>query len=294
MKFIDRKNKTWQSIRFRDFWEQDNRQVTTSYKKLRERIETLPPLSLSKPLFNGWKWIAMVASVALLITGGLYWNSLTRRIQQQIETVYVAENATQITLSDGTKVWLSDHSQLRCQQYFTGKSRDVALEGEAYFEVAHNRKQPFRVLTGGKTVEVLGTSFNVRAYTQEALMKIALVKGSVSVSDDMSGQMVLLKPAQEAVFDKHDGSLAVNNIHLDLLMSWKTGRYVFNNITFDEIAKTLEKGFNVTIRIENETLKSKLFTMRFENGESLEEILELIRINAKYTFQYNNGIVVIK
>ena len=82
--------------------------------------------------------------------------------------------------------------------------------------------------------------------------------------------------------------------NIEVLMSWKTGRYVFINQTFGEIVRTLEKGFNVTIRIENETLKAKPYTMRFENGESLEKILDLIRVNAKYGYQYENGTIVIK
>jgi len=77
-------------------------------------------------------------------------------------------------------------------------------------------------------------------------------------------------------------------------MSWKTGKYVFYNMTFEEIAKMLEKGFKVTIRIENEALKSKPYTMRFENGESLENILDLIQVNAKYSYHYHNGIIIIK
>ena len=77
-------------------------------------------------------------------------------------------------------------------------------------------------------------------------------------------------------------------------MSWKTGRYVFNDIPFQEIADALEKGFNVKIHIENKNLKSKRYTMCFENGESLEEIFELIRVIAKYTYKYDNGVIVIK
>ena len=211
---------------------------------------------------------------------------------------------------------------MRYQQTFAGKTRDVAWEGEAYFEVAHNSEQPFRVLAGDQTVEALGTSFNVRASAREQIVRVALVEGSVRVTDDRTGKAVVLKPAQEATIVKsagsikvtddkskqaavhqsshshamvkNAGSIAVKEVDLEMMMSWKTGRYVFNNMAFEEIAKTLEKGFRVTIHIENEMLKRKPYTMRFENGESLEKILDLIQVNAKYTYQYNNGIVVIK
>jgi ferric-dicitrate binding protein FerR (iron transport regulator) len=264
----------------------------------------------------------MVSSVALLVVGGLYRFAPSHPEQQPVEIAYLTDRATPITLSDGTKVWLSAHSQLRYRQTFDGKTRDVALEGEAYFEVAHNSRQPFRVLAGDQTVVALGTSFNVRAYTGEADVTVTLVEGSVRVTDDRSGQAVILKPAQEATIAKNTGmvtvadgksqqtedvkpepeietvhspvAIAVGDADIDRLMSWKTGRYVFNNMTFEDIAKMLEKGFKVTIHVENEELKNKPYTMRFENGESLERILDLIQISAKYSYWYNNGTIIIK
>ena len=295
MMFFNRKSKARQLIKFHNFWEMDDQQISSSFQKLWERIEQLPPsLELPQPAFNRWKFAAIAASIAILVVCGLSWFIHTRPVERQVEIAYIADKATQISLSDGTNVWLSAHSQLRYQQTFTGKTRDVVLDGEAYFEVVHNSEQPFRVLTGDQTVEVLGTSFNVRAYAEEQNVKVALVEGGVRVTDDKSRQTVMLKPAQEAVIVKSSGSIAVNSVNLDILMSWKTGRYVFKNMTFENIAKTLEKGFKVTILIENETLKRKPYNMRFENGESLERILDLIQVNAKYTYQYNNGIIVIK
>ena len=139
-KFINRKNKTLQPVKFHDFWEMDEQQVNSSYQKLWERIEQLTPLALPKPAFNWWRLTTMAVSVALLVVSGLFWFALTHPAQQPLEIAYVTDRATQVTLSDGTKVWLSAQSQLRYQQTFTGKTRDVALEGEAYFEVAHNSK----------------------------------------------------------------------------------------------------------------------------------------------------------
>ena len=320
--FNNRKKEISRLLKFRDFWEMDNQQVSASYQQLSRRIGRLTPLLLPKPAFNWWKVATIAATVALLVVGGFYRFALTHPVQQPVQIVFVADRATQIALSDGTKVWLSAHSQIHYPQTFTAQTRDVTLEGEAYFEVAHNDKQPFRVLAGGQTVVALGTSFNVRAYAGEADVKVALVEGSVSVTDDKTKQAVVLLPAQEAAIHKSAGSIkvtddktnqplaaapiqnknirakvgsiAVSDANLDVLMSWKTGKYVFENLPFKDIAKILEKGFQVTIHIENEKLKNKPYTMRFENGESLEKILDLIQINAKYSYKYHNGIVVIK
>ena len=289
-----RKKEDRQPLKFHDFWEMDHHHVSSAYQKLWKRIEQSSLLILPRPSTNWWKMTALATFVALLIVGGLYWFTLVHPVQQPIEIMYATDRVTQIVLSDRTKVWMSAQSQLRYQKMFIGKTRDVVLDGEAYFEVAHNSEQPFRVLTGGQIVEVLGTSFNVRAYTDAHDVKIALVEGSVKVTDEKSGEAVILKPAQEATIVKSDGLIVVSDIDLEMMMSWKTGRYVFHNLTFEEIAKMLEKGFNVTIHIENQELKRKLYTMRFENGETLEEILNLIQINAKYSYQYKNGIVIIK
>ena len=292
---IKRKNKNTPPVKFIEFWEIDNTQVSTSYGKLLNRIEQYPQYFMKpKPAFDWWKSAAIGACVALLIVSGLYWSTLVYPAQQSVEVVYVTDRNSQLNLSDGTKVWLSANSQLHYQQSFTGKPRDVTLVGEAYFEVAHNNKQPFRVLTGGQMVVALGTSFNVRAYDLEPDVKVALVEGSVSVTAGKSGEEVILIPSQEASVLKNDGTIAVNNVDLENLMSWKTGRYVFHDMKFEEIVKVLEKGFSITIRIENESLKSKPYNMRFENGESLEKILDLIQINAKFSYKYHNGNIVIK
>jgi len=318
--FKKRKKITTPNVKFQDFWEIDDKQTSSAYQKLMERIEHYVPLELPTQIFNRWKYLAIAASVALLVVGGLYLQTLTSNINQPVEIVCITEDGSQITLSDGTKVWLSANSQLRYNQTFTGKTRDVTLEGEAYFEVAHNSKQQFRVLAGGQTVVALGTSFNVRAYSNETDVKVTLVEGIVSVTDQNTGQAVVLKPAQEAFIvkssefitvseqnqplndnfsseqkiPKNGFPITVNDIEIDNVMSWKTGRYVFYNMTFEEIAKMLEKGFKVNINIENEELKSKPYTMRFENDESLEKILDLIQINAKYSYQYYNGNIIIK
>jgi len=276
---------------------------------------------LIKSVFNWWKPLSAAAVVAFLTVCGLYWYELNKSVHYPIEIVYLTDKATDITLSDGTIVWMCANSQIRYQETFTGKNRDVFLEGEAFFEVAHNSKQPFRVTAGGQIVEALGTSFNVRAFPEEQTVKVALVKGSVRVTDDKTVHTVILEPSQEATIEKSIGSIkvidgksqqikveqivtneatakitppiAVKDVDINNIMSWKTGKYVFDNVEFKDIVKILERGFGVNIHIENENLKNKPYTMRFENGESLEKILDLIQINAKYSYQYKNGEIVI-
>ena len=135
----DQKNKPEQSppIKFRNFWEIDDLQVTSSYRKLWSRIGS-DAFAPAAPSVNWWKVATAAASVALLMVSGLYWYKHRYPAVQVAEKVYATGSPSQIILSDGTKVWLSAHTQLRYQDPFAGKNRDVELEGEAYFEVAHN------------------------------------------------------------------------------------------------------------------------------------------------------------
>lgn len=282
------------SIKFRDFWPPDDQERVSSYRKLWNRIggttTSTPP-----PMINWWKIATVAASAALLVISGLYWYTSRCPAIQPAEVIYIAEAPSQTILPDGTKVWLSACSQLRYPQIFTGETRNVYLKGEAYFEVTHDPEQSFRVsINDFQRVEVLGTSFNVRTYDDDSDVRIALVEGSVRIADEQSKKTVMLQSGQEAVIVKNTGQVTVNSVNIDMLMSWKTGKYVFNNQTFEDIAHVLEKGFDVSIRIENDDLRKKPYTMRFENGESLENILDLIQVNAKYTYKYENGNIVIK
>lgn len=288
----NKKPKNEPIIKFRDFWKSNEEQTASSYRKLHDRIDRVSVSEMSEKRINWWKITTVAASVAMLIVFGLYRNA--RSGDPVTEMVYVADKPSQITLSDGTRVWLSSRSRLCCPQAFTGKTRDVTLSGEAYFEVISDGDHPFRVTADAQTVEVIGTRFNIRAYDDEPDITTALVEGSVRVTTDRHHDVVVLKPGQQICSPKTGQSFVVSDANIDMLMSWKTRKYVFNNQPFEDIARVLEKGFDVSIRIENEDLKKKPYTMRFENGESLERILDLIKVNAKYSYKYENGDVVIK
>ncbi len=277
------------NIKFKDFIEMDEAHIQSSYKRLLEKIN-----NYAQPvrLINGWKITAIAASIALLVVSGIFF-SLIRQGQKNTEIVYVTKNPSHINLPDGTEVWLGSNSRLKYPETFTGDFRGVQLNGEAYFEVVRNARHPFRISAGEQIVEVLGTSFSVRAYDDESEIITSLVEGSVKVYGQDSGEHTLT-PGQQASYRKEDKSCVVSDFNVNLMMSWKTGKYVFENLLFEDIAHVLEKGFDVNIIIENKHLKTKPITAKFENGESLETILDLIGINAKYTYRYHNGVVTIK
>ncbi|WP_432327294.1 FecR family protein [Mucilaginibacter sp. P25] len=134
----------------------------------------------------------------------------------------------QFILADGTKVWLNASSSIKYPVVFNGNERRVELTGEAYFEVAHNAKKPFKVISNGQTVEVLGTHFNINAYNDEQAVKTTLLEGSVKVSAGKVSNII--KPGQQARFDH--GLIDVMNVDADEVVAWKNGFFFLKTIIF--------------------------------------------------------------
>jgi len=161
----------------------------------------------------------------------------------------------QLVLPDGSKVWLNAASSLKYPTAFTGKERSVELTGEAYFEVAKSSSQPFLVKVGGMQVDVLGTSFNINSYSDEASIRTTLLEGSVRIHRG-SGK-VLLQPGQQAqVETAPNASAEIRVIHdadLDKVMAWKNGFFNFQDASLEEVMRQLQRWYDIEIVYEKDT-----------------------------------------
>ena len=191
-------------------------------------------------------------------------------------------------LSDGTKVWLNAASKISYLQDFTQlDTRDVYLEGEAFFDVAHNPGKPFIVHTSSIKIKVLGTSFNVKSYAEEKTIETTLVHGKVRIEQsDVKGNRigdVELKPNQRAVFNKESKIINVKEVAAGNAGSWKQERLVFEEESIDNVIMQLERWFNVKIHVQNKGKLDCKLTASIEK-ESLEEVLRLIEAshNVRY------------
>nr|WP_121273450.1 FecR domain-containing protein [Pedobacter schmidteae] len=152
----------------------------------------------------------------------------------------------QITLPDGTKVWLNAASKLEFPSNFGNKvQRIVNLKGEAYFEVSKNKSIPFIVTTDNQRVEVLGTHFNVNAYADEAAVKTTLLEGSVKVSSTLSSRAAVLKPNQQSVLANN--KITVTQADINETMAWKYGDFLFKTEDFKTIMRKIARWYNVDI-----------------------------------------------
>ncbi|SEW17444.1 FecR family protein [Chitinophaga arvensicola] len=177
-----------------------------------------------------------------------------------------------LTLSDGTEVWLNAESSLRFPVHFTGKERKVYLTGEAYFSVATNAAKPFSVFTEQMEVAVLGTEFNVMAYTNEPAVQLALVSGSVKVK--AGGKETILQPGWVGICSKEN--ITTQQMDITALTGWKRGMFVFRNDDITTVMHQLERWYDVTAVYPKGKPANQHFTGAIVRYDSIEKVLEML------------------
>jgi transmembrane sensor len=199
-----------------------------------------------------------------------------------------------LTLPDGTKVWLNAASSIKYPTVFSGNERSVQVSGEAYFEVAKNSSQPFRVaVDNGMKIDVLGTSFNVNAYEDDDNSYTTLIDGAVRVTAAEAGNSMILKPAQQAV--QAPGSvLSVNsNVDIEKVMAWKNGVFNFENASLADVMKEIERWYDIDVVYKNGIPDIK-FWGKITKDVSLSGILiALEKTKVHFKLENNRTLVVL-
>jgi ferric-dicitrate binding protein FerR (iron transport regulator) len=194
---------------------------------------------------------------------------------------------TQITLSDNSSVWLNSGSKLIYPARFATEKREVYLEGEAIFEVSHNKQQPFMVITHDIEVKVLGTVFDISTYTDDATSSTILESGSVEMKYNnnslLSSAKVKMVPGMMAVYDPIEKTIKQTQVNTKLYTSWREGYFVFERQSLGEILKKISRYYNVTIQLNDQSLADETFTGPLDLRNSATQVLEIIAelINAK-------------
>lgn len=200
-----------------------------------------------------------------------------------------------LTLSDGTKVWLNAGTRLKFPQNLNTatQNRMVYLEGEAYFDVTRDEKRPFIVNAENLDIKVLGTQFNVSAYKSDSKIATTLVEGAVNVYENSNPDAkILLTPSYQAAFIKENGSMAKKKVDTRIYTSWMENRLIIDNLTFEEILTKLERTHNVSIINQVEKLKSEVYKGEFEN-EDINTILTTIAVSTPFTYKIENNVITI-
>jgi len=183
-----------------------------------------------------------------------------------------------LTLSDGTKVWLNAASSITYPTAFTGNEREVAVSGEAYFEVVHNSARPFRVRVKGQTIEDIGTSFDVNAYNDEPLVKTTLLEGSVKVSNATGA--TVLKPGEQSLAktgDVNQKLSVVDNADIEQTMAWKDGMFVFKRSDLHTLMRQISRWYDVDVVYEGK-VKEDVFFGKIKQSNNLSKILNILEL----------------
>ncbi|WEK18775.1 MAG: FecR domain-containing protein [Candidatus Pedobacter colombiensis] len=234
---------------------------------------TLP----QKSYFSLQKWIG-VAALLILLTGTYFYRSAITNIFNsgpQYQLVAAASERKQLQLADGTKVWLSPNSKLSYPDKFEGPERSISLDGEAFFEVTHDARHPFIIKSGAVSTTVLGTSFNVTAYTQQHTIAITLVTGRVAVALNANNhtQRDTITANQRITVDKTTSKITkINYPDAASFLSKRLGLYEYKGTTLEAVSQDLENQYNIKIQLDQE-LSSKAFYGNLNMSDPLNETL---------------------
>ena len=197
----------------------------------------------------------------------------------------------QVVLPDNSIVWLNADSKLRFPLTFSGKERRVFASGELYFQVAKDSLSPFRIeVEGLYEVEVLGTEFNVRAYS-DLPSATTLVDGRVLIRD--KGTKVVLKPGEQAVKGKH-GEVVVREVDVAPYIAWKQGYFLFEDERLEDILNELARWYDVNVFFENSSVREERFSVDMPRHESFEEVLRLIEQTRSIQIEIEGNNVFVK
>lgn len=215
------------------------------------------------------------------------------------EVVIPYGKKSHLILEDGTKVWLNAGSRMAFPTKFTGKKREVFLEGEAYFEVAHNQVQPFVVNASDIAIKVLGTRFNLSAYKTDKLTETVLLEGKVTVSERSAFGFLksetILAPNQKASYDRNNHSISIIDVtDADLVIAWTEGWFKFSQQSLNDVLNKLQRYYNVQFVFDRKFPTTDLITGKLDLKESVESVMIALGDVADIQYQIDGGKIYIE
>jgi len=279
-------------------WMEESAENRLAFLKERKLFDGMLLLGNEEIIKNGKKRFSInlsslrtelikIAAVVAITLGGSYFyyqSSLEKELMAMQTITVPAGQRINITLVDGTNVWLNARTSLSYPVKFGKNNRQVVLDGEAYFDVTKDKSKPFIVQTDNYNVEVLGTQFDVNAYSETGEFETTLMSGSVKVaSASDSTQKITLKPNNKVFLQ--DGKLHVTAVDDYNPYRWKEGLICFKNETFTSIMKDFEKYYGLTIQVKNKNVFKYVYTGKFRQTDGIDYALRVLQKDIKFTYQ---------
>lgn len=242
------------------------------------------------------RWIKQLQQIAaililpvLIFASYLFFQDFSSELEY-VETIVPKGQKSEIILPDDTHIWLNAGTRLRYPIKYGRGTREVFLDGEAYFEVAHNSKAPFIVNTKNVAVKVLGTSFNVKAYINESHIETALLKGKISlIVENEEGQKseYKIKPGELVNLQSGQSTISKTYFDPDEVVGWKNNRLVFRDDTFSNLVKKIERWYDVEIIYDEKLYDHQRLTVELREGERLERLMQIIEKAMSVSYSIN-------
>lgn len=235
-------------------------------------------------------WLPAAAAAILIIAAGTLFfipRSKTDHATVFSESFTTTAQRKIVTLPDGSKIILNNSSKIKYPQVFADSLREVFLDGEAFFEIIHDKKKPFMVRTGNLNIQVLGTSFNVRHYKSDKTIDVVVATGKVGVNAKACNDVWMLTPRNRLVYNSSTGKAVESIVNPSDYTGWQNGELIFKNEKLADICKRLERWYGVTISINTASLKSKRISLK-QHDESLYTVLKMLGITAGFNYEIKN------
>lgn len=262
-------------------------------RRFREKYADVPQPRFS---FIRSRWIGY-AAVCIVVFGAAWW--LTGTLRQQIPPSHsgtaMLEHSnprgkrSKIILPDSSVIYLGPASSVRYPEKFGAVNREIALQGDAYFEVKPDQRHPFTVQTGEISTRVLGTSFKIDAFRDIA---VSVTTGKVQVVKKDS-ELAQLTPGQQVIWNRETGRAVTTQADIDEIKEWKNGRVTFVNTTLEDIAETLERWYDVDIRFSNEQVAHTRLSLIIKATVPVQHSLDIICSTAHLKYTTNHNIITI-
>lgn len=239
------------------------------------------------PIYGGW--MAIAASILVFLISGLYLyqNAHRNSAVKYKEIVALNGQVIHVTLADHTSIWLNACSRLKYPETLKGKSREVYLEGEAYFDVFHDVSKPFLVHTSTLTTTVLGTAFSVTAYKNMHTQSVTVIRGKVQVADQKT-VLGLLTPNRRIDYDQNSKKSHLSDVLASSIMSWKDGKLQFENQDMEDIASRLSRWYGYSFKFDNLKMKDRQYTASFNNKIPLTHLLDVMKAISRVNYKIDN------
>jgi len=288
-------------------WEkvkEENAEYPVDWEAMYQRVihseEGLPVIGRRNHLV----WLKVAAAVLVLFGGTLVWRYLSGRsaAPEKADTMEAltlqkdkpppVNKRQTIHLPDGSTAILNADSHLDYPSAFTGRTREIYLSGEAYFDIKHDPSKPFLVHTGKIVTRVLGTAFDIRAYPDDETIKVTVTRGKVQVLKE-NKSLGLITANQQISFSKTTEQAIRKTVDSKALVAWKPEEIAFNDISMLDAAKKIEERFNVQVEFANPLIKNCRVTATFSEDDMLDEMLTVVCgvTKSEYTIQ-NNKIII--